>query len=90
MEKVSARHILVDEKAKAEELLEKIEEGADFAEIAKKHSKCPSSKQGGDLGSFKQGKMVEPFDEAAFSLEIGELSDVVKTKFGYHIIKRTG
>jgi peptidyl-prolyl cis-trans isomerase C len=76
-------------KAKAQNLLEQIKGGADFAELAKTHSSCPSSAKGGDLGFFGRGDMVEPFEKAAFSLEPGQISDVVETKFGYHVIKVT-
>jgi len=76
-------------KAKAQNLLEQIKGGADFAELAKTNSACPSSAKGGDLGFFGRGDMVEPFEKAAFSLEPGQISDVVETQFGYHIIKVT-
>lgn len=99
-ETVQASHILIkpdgqgDEakkkaKAKAEEILAKLKKGADFAETAKKESGCPSSAKGGDLGEFERGRMVPEFEKAAFALKPGELSDVVETKFGYHIIKTT-
>lgn len=90
MEKIRARHILVETRSKAERLLEEIKEGGDFIKLAKEHSECPSAEQGGNLGAFSRGKMVEEFEDAAFALEKGEVSDIVKTKFGFHIIKRTG
>ncbi len=101
-ESVHASHILigVDPKAtpeekqkaklKADELLKQVKGGADFAELAKKDSTCPSGKNGGDLGEFGRGQMVKPFEDAAFALKQGETSGVVETQFGYHIIKSTG
>jgi len=100
-ESVRASHILcgVDAKAsteekqkardKAEGLLKKIKAGEDFATLAKSDSTCPSSAKGGDLGSFGRGQMVKPFEDAAFALKPGEVSGVVETQFGYHIIKLT-
>lgn len=76
-------------KHKADEILEKVKSGADFAEVAKSESTCPSAAQGGDLGEFGRGQMVAPFENAAFGLEPGDLSEVVETQFGYHIIKAT-
>ncbi len=66
-----------------------IDGGADFAALAQEHSDCPSGGKGGDLGSFGRGMMVPEFDEAVFGLEVGGLSDVVETSFGYHLIHRT-
>ncbi|NTW88766.1 MAG: peptidylprolyl isomerase [Desulfobulbaceae bacterium] len=98
-ESVRASHILigVDEKAsaddrkkareKAEKLRKELAGGADFTALAKANSTCPSSQQGGDLGSFGKGQMVPSFEKAAFALKPGEISDVVETQFGYHIIK---
>lgn len=72
---------------KAEKLRKELAGGADFAALAKENSTCPSSKQGGDLGYFAKGQMVPPFEKAAFSMKPGEISDVVETQFGYHVIK---
>lgn len=83
---VRASHILVKTEEKAKEVLQKIKAGEDFAELAKKYSEDPSASNGGDLGYFKKGMMVSEFDKAAFALKPGEISDPVKTKFGYHII----
>ena len=76
-------------KAKAEELLKQIKDGDDFAELALANSGCPSSARGGDLGFFSRGRMAPAFEEAAFALEVGQVSDIVETQFGYHIIKVT-
>ena len=72
-----------------ETLKSDIEGGTTFEQVAGEHSDCPSARQGGDLGSFGRGAMVPEFDQAAFDLEIGEMSEVVETVFGYHIIYRT-
>jgi len=76
-------------KTKAEGLLKQIKGGADFAELALANSDCPSSKQGGDLNFFSSGQMVPAFEKAAFELKVGQVSDIVETRFGYHIIKVT-
>lgn len=100
-EEVKASHILISkspddsEEAKKEkqdklsELRKQIIDGADFAELATAHSDCPSKSKGGDLGFFTREKMVPPFSDAAFSLEKGEMSGIVETDFGYHLIKTT-
>jgi len=79
----------VTAKAKAQDLLKQIKDGADFAELAKTNSDCPSSKPGGDLDFFGRGQMVPAFERAVFALKPGQVSDVVETNFGYHIIKLT-
>ncbi|MFH2007887.1 MAG: peptidylprolyl isomerase [bacterium] len=71
------------------ELKAQLDGGADFAELARQNSDCPSGKSGGDLGTFGRGQMVGPFEDAAFGMEVGGMSGVVETDFGYHIIKRT-
>jgi parvulin-like peptidyl-prolyl isomerase len=88
-EKVNASHILFNEtdKEKAEEIRKLLVDGKDFAETAKEYSQCPSKSKGGELGLFGKGQMVPEFENAAFNLNIGEISELVKTQFGYHIIK---
>jgi len=86
-ESIKARHILLEDEETANEILEKLKGGADFAEMARQHSTGPTKDKGGDLGYFERGKMVPEFEEAAFALESGEISEIVKTQFGYHIIK---
>ncbi len=76
-------------KAQIIKLKEDIEAGTPFEQVAEEHSDCPSASQGGDLGSFGRGAMVPEFDQAAFDLEIGDISKVIETVFGYHIIYRT-
>lgn len=89
MDTIAAKHILVENKHEAEDILKKLEEGESFAEMAQKFSKCPSGKTGGDLGEFSKGRMVPSFEEAAFSLDVDQVSGPVQTQFGYHLIKRT-
>ncbi len=88
--KVRASHILVEKQSQALKVLEELKAGADFKELAKKYSTCPSGKKGGDLGQFDRGQMVREFEQAAFALKTGQISEPVKTQFGYHLIKRTG
>jgi peptidyl-prolyl cis-trans isomerase C len=85
---VHCAHILVKTEQEAKTILERLNKGEKFANIAKQVSLCPSGKRGGDLGTFGRGKMVKEFETAAFKLNKGETSAIVKTKFGYHIIKR--
>jgi parvulin-like peptidyl-prolyl isomerase len=87
-DKVRCAHILVKSESDAKAVLERLKKGEKFANIAKAVSLCPSGKRGGDLGTFTRGKMVKEFENAAFSLNKGETSAVVKTKFGCHVIKR--
>jgi peptidyl-prolyl cis-trans isomerase C len=98
-EQVKASHILIkvdpetdkSEKAQARKQIEtiqkKVKKGEDFEALAKEHSGCPSSAKGGDLGYFGRGQMVKPFEDAAFALKPGQVSDIVETRFGYHLIK---
>lgn len=85
---IAAKHILVEQGYEAEDLIKKLKEGHSFESLANKFSKCPSGRNGGDLGEFERGRMVEAFDSAAFALEVDEISPPVRTRFGYHLIKR--
>ena len=90
-EQVEVSHILVEDEDKANELLKKIKDGEDFAKLAKENSTdTASAENGGELGYISEGEMVEEFEKAAFALEVDEVSDVVKSEYGYHIIKATG
>ena len=85
---LKAQHILVSHEYEAKDLLRKIQEGVEFDKLAKDFSNCPSAKAGGHLGEFPKGRMVRAFEEALLKLSPGETSGVVKTQFGYHLIKR--
>lgn len=87
-DKVHCAHVLVKTETEAKAVLERLKKGEKFGNIAKEVSLCPSGKNGGDLGTFSRGKMVKEFENAAFALQKGEISGTVKTKFGYHIIRR--
>ncbi len=89
MAKASARHILVDSEDQCASLKQQIEDGTDFAEVAKEHSSCPSGRSGGDLGEFGPGQMVKEFDEVVFSGDLGTVHGPVKTQFGYHLLEIT-
>ena len=89
MAKARARHILVTTEEKCNDLKTQIEDGADFAALAKEHSSCPSGKQGGDLGEFGPGQMVPEFDTVVFNGELGKVHGPVKTQFGYHLLEIT-
>ena len=89
-ETVTAKHILVDNEEAAKKIKNEIVAGnVSFEEAAEKYSSCPSKEQGGSLGAFSRGMMVPEFEEASFTLPVGEVSDPVQTQFGYHIIKVT-
>ncbi len=84
---VRARHILVKSEEEARDIIKQLKAGADFTELAKKSSDGPSAQTGGDLGYFSRGQMVKPFEDVAFALQAGQISDPVKTEFGWHVIK---
>ncbi len=86
---VKASHLLVKTEEEAKKIKEEIVNGKDFAQAAKEVSICPSGLNGGDLGYFSRGQMVKEFEDAAFSMEIGEISNPIKTQFGYHLIYLT-
>jgi peptidyl-prolyl cis-trans isomerase C len=89
MPRATARHILVDSQEKCLDLKQQIISGADFADIARQFSKCPSGRSGGDLGSFGPGEMVKEFDDVVFSAELNTVQGPVKTAFGYHLVEVT-
>ncbi len=85
-QEVKASHILVETEEEAIKLKEEILSGTPFEDVAQENSLCPSGKKGGDLGFFGRGQMVSEFEEAAFGLNVGEISDPVRTNFGWHLI----
>jgi len=89
MYRASARHILVSTEEECTNLKTQIENGSDFADIAKEHSSCPSGAKGGDLGEFGEGQMVPEFDQVVFKDEVGKVHGPVQTQFGYHLIEIT-
>jgi parvulin-like peptidyl-prolyl isomerase len=88
-QQASARHILVKSEEECQKLKDQIAGGAKFADLARKHSTCPSGKSGGDLGSFGPGRMVAEFDRVVFSAPINEVQGPIKTQFGYHLLEVT-
>ena len=87
VKEVHAAHILVKDEAKAKDLMAQVQAGKNFGELARKYSVCPSKKKGGDLGWFRRGQMVKPFEDAAFSAKKGDIVGPVKTEVGWHVIK---
>jgi peptidyl-prolyl cis-trans isomerase C len=86
--KFSVRHILVQHEYEARDLQKKLKEGKSFEELARDFSLCPSGQQGGDLGEFKKGTMIPAFEDALIKLEENEISDIVRTSFGFHLIQK--
>jgi len=89
MARATARHILVETQDECEDIKRQIETGADFVELARQHSKCPSGQQGGELGEFSPGEMVKEFDDVVFSSETGRVHGPIETQFGFHLIEIT-
>nr|WP_232304994.1 peptidylprolyl isomerase [Castellaniella caeni] len=89
MTQAAARHILVDTEEQCLKLKADIENGADFAVVAREHSSCPSSRDGGNLGTFGRGQMVPEFDAVVFSAPVGVVQGPVRTQFGYHLVEVT-
>jgi peptidyl-prolyl cis-trans isomerase C len=89
MVQATARHLLVSSEEQCQALKQQILDGADFAQIARAHSSCPSGAQGGELGSFGPGMMVREFDEVVFSAPLNVVQGPVKTQFGYHLLEVT-
>ncbi len=90
MATATARHILVETQDKCEDIKRQIEAGADFEELAREHSKCPSGQRGGELGEFSPGQMVKAFDDVVFSADLGKVHGPVQTQFGFHLIEIIG
>jgi len=88
VDKIRCAHILVKTEQEAKTVLDQINKGESFSKLATEKSLCPSGKRGGDLGMFGRGRMVREFEKAAFDLQKGQISQPVKTEFGWHIIKR--
>jgi len=89
MSQATARHILVNDEATCQSLIDQIKGGADFADVAKANSSCPSSREGGHLGTFGKGQMVPEFEKACFEGELGDVQGPIKTQFGYHAVQVT-
>ncbi|MBX2835935.1 MAG: peptidyl-prolyl cis-trans isomerase [Gammaproteobacteria bacterium] len=89
MSSATARHILVDTEDKCQSLIDEINAGADFADVAKANSSCPSSRDGGNLGTFGKGQMVPEFETACFEGEVGAVQGPIKTQFGFHVVQVT-
>ena len=89
MAKAAARHILVETEEQCQTLKDEIEAGADLAEVAQQHSKCPFGQQGGALGEFGPGQMVPEFDRAVFNEEVGKVHGPIQTQFGFHLVEIT-
>lgn len=89
MPRAQARHILVSTETEANDLKQQIADGADFADLARRHSKCPSGARGGDLGEFVPGQMVKEFNDVCFNEAVGVVHGPVQTRFGYHLIEVT-
>ncbi|MGC8648746.1 MAG: peptidylprolyl isomerase [Candidatus Micrarchaeia archaeon] len=87
-DKIRCAHILVEKESIAKEILEKLKKSESFSKLAMEYSIDSTRKKGGDLGYFGRGVMVKEFENAAFALKPGEISGIIKTQFGYHIIKR--
>ena len=89
MTEATARHILVETQQECGDIKKQIEAGVDFAELAAEHSKCPSGRQGGNLGEFTPGQMVKEFDDVVFSEDVGKVHGPIRTQFGFHLIEIT-